>query len=39
MDKSDVYNTPILRQAPLTGGSLPAVAFLDWTYSIRRLYP
>ena len=28
---------PILRQTPLEGGSLPAVAFLDWNYSICRL--
>ena len=33
------YNNQILRQTPLTGGSLPAVVFLDWSYSIHRLYP
>ena len=33
------YNNPILRQTPLTGGSLSAVVFLDWSYSIYRLYP
>ena len=32
------YNNPILRQTPLTGGSLPAVAFLDLDYSICRLW-
>ena len=31
------YNNPILRQTPLTGGSLPAVVFLDLDYSICRL--
>ena len=33
------YNKPTLCQTPLTGGSLPAVVFLDWSYSIHRLYP
>ena len=27
MDKYGVYNTPTLRQTPLTGASLPAVVF------------